>query len=166
MKGFFKHAAFMHSALHCSARVNTLLIIAIAFLSPLLYASGNNHNYPLFLAEKNLNWQHDKTVGGVELFYAISSCKGSSAVFLKMNNKNKYPVEVLWKEVFETQAEKAAEAYGGLKKIVIEPGETMASDCDDPTHKALVVLAGNAIPTYIAVISNFNYKDVTVNKAN
>ncbi|HTN05161.1 hypothetical protein [Agriterribacter sp.] len=166
MKVFFEHAVIMPSALYYSLKVKTLLIIVIVLLSPILYASGNNHNYPLSSAEQYLNWQHNKTVGGVELYYAISLCKGGSAVFLKMNNKNRYPVEVSWKEVFETQAEKAAEGYGGVKKIIVQPGEIFESDCDNPTHKVLVVPAGNAIPTYIAVISNFNYKDVTVNKAN
>lgn len=166
MKSFFETVTIMASTPYGSPKGKTLLIIITLLLSPLLHTFSNNYNDPLSSPEQDLNWQHDKTVGGVELFYAISPCKGSSAVFLKMNNKNRYPVEVSWKETYETQAEKAVEGYGGVKKIVVPPGETFESDCGNPTHKALVVLAGNAIPTYIAVISNFHYKDVTVNKTN
>ena len=163
MKSFYENIMTMPSFPYYRWKAKILLVITIFLFSPALHA---NRSYPLSSPEQDLNWQHDKTVGGVELNYAISPCKGSSAVFLKMNNKNKYPVEVSWKEVFETQAEKAAEGYGGVKKIVIQPGETFESDCDNPTHRELVALAGVAIPTYIAVISNFNYKDVIVNKTN
>lgn len=153
----------MHSFPYYSRKAKTLLIITILMFSSAVRA--NNSSLPLS-ANQYLNWQYDKTVGGVDLFYAISSCKGSSVVFLKMNNKNKHAVEVSWKEVFDTQTQKAVEGYGDMKKIVVQPGETFESDCDNPTQKALVVFAGNAIPTYIALISNFNYKEVTVNKIN
>jgi hypothetical protein len=53
-----------------------------------------------------LNWQFDKTASGVDFFYAISSCDGQDVVFLKMKNKNKYSVEISWKEVFQTQLAK------------------------------------------------------------
>ena len=163
MKSFYENIMTMPSFPYYRWKAKILLVITIFLFSPALHAS---RSYLLSSPEQDLNWQHDKTVGGVELYYAISPCKGSSAVFLKMNNKNKYPVEVSWKEVFETQAEKAAEGYGGVKKIVIQPGETFESDCDNPIHRELVALAGNVIPTYIAIISNFNYKDVTVSKTN
>ena len=164
MKSFYENITTMPSFPYYSRKAKIFLIITIFLFSPALHA--NNSCLLSSSPEQDLNWQLNKTAGGVELYYAISPCKGSSAVFLKMNNKNKYPVEVSWKEVFGTQAEKAAEGYGGVKKIVIQPGETFESDCDNPTHRELVALAGVAIPTYIAVISNFNYKDVIVNKTN
>ncbi len=143
-------------------RLKIVLTIATLFLSTGLHAI-NPH--PLSLPEPHLNWQRDKTVDGVEFFYALSACKGSDVVFLKLNNTNKYPVNVSWNEVFETQVEKNAEGNGNRKKMIIQPGETFESDCMNPVHKELVILASKAVPTYIAVISKFSYKDVTVTNA-
>ena len=166
MKSFSGNTVIIPTPGYCSrkfGRAKTLLIIAILFFSPGIYAS---HNYPLSLPEQDLNWQLDKTVNGVEFFYALSACKGSDAVFLKLNNKNKYPVEVSWKETFQTQVEKDAKGNGDKKKMIIQSGETFETDCINPIHKELVVLASKAVPTYVAVISKFNYKDVTVTNAN
>jgi hypothetical protein len=143
--------------------VKIVLTIAILFLSTGIHAI-NPH--PLPLPEPYLNWQWDKTVNGVEFSYALSACKGSDVVFLKLNNTNKYPVDVSWSEVFETQVEKNAEGNGNRKKMIIQPGEIFESDCMNPVHKELVILASKAVPTYIAVISKFSYKDVTVTNAN
>jgi hypothetical protein len=166
MKSFSGNAVIVSTPGYCSrrfGRAKALLIIAILFFSPGIYAS---QNAPLSLPQQDLNWQLDKTVNGVEFFYALSACKGSDAVFLKLNNKNKYPVEVAWKETFQTQVEKDAEGNGGRKKMIIQPGVTFETDCINPIHKDLVVLASKAVPTYIAAISKFSYKDVTVTNAN
>lgn len=144
-------------------RTKIVLTIVILLLSTGAHAI-NPH--PLSLPEQYLNWQLDKTVNGVELFYALSACKGSDVVFLRLNNTNKYPVNVSWNEVFETQVEKNAEGNRDRKKMIIQPGETFESDCMNPVHKELVVLASKAVPTYIAVISKFSYKDVTVTNVN
>ena len=165
MKSFSGSTVVIPPSGYCrrkSRRAKILLFIAILFLSPDIYAF---HNYFLPSPEQDLNWQLDKTVNGVEFFYALSSCSGSNAVFLKLNNKNKYAVEVSWKEGFQTQIEKDAEGKGD-KKIVIQPGETFETNCFNPVHKELVVLASKAVPTYVAIISKFNYKDVTVTNAN
>ncbi|MFT3705755.1 MAG: hypothetical protein QM802_25525 [Agriterribacter sp.] len=111
-----------------------------------------------------LNWQLDKTVAGVDFFYAISSCNGDNVVFLKMNNKNQYSVEVSWKEVFQTQLAKDKEGLAGAKKIVLAKGETLESDCDHPTQPSLLIHSSQVDPTYVVTISKFNYKDVSVNK--
>ncbi len=166
MKSFSGNAALISTSGCCSrkfVRAKALLIVAFLFFPPGIYAS---HNAPLWLREQNLNWQLDKTVNGVEFFYALSACQSNDAVFLKLNNTNKYPVNVSWKETFETQVEKDAEGNGGRKKMIIQPGETFEADCVNPAHKELVVLAPKAVPTYIAVISKFSYKDVTVTNAN
>ena len=166
MKSFSGNTVTIPTSGYCrrkSVLGKTLLIIAILFLSPGIYAS---HNYPLSLPEQDLNWQLDKTVNGVEFFYALSACKGGDAVFLKLNNKNKYPVEVSWKETFQTQVEKDAKGNGDKKKMIIQSGETFETDCINPIHKELVVFASKAVPTYVAVISKFSYKDVAVTNAN
>lgn len=144
-------------------RVKIILTIIVLFLSTGIRAV--NH-YPLSLPEQYLNWQLDTTVNGVEFFYALSACKGSDVVFLKLNNTNKYPVNVSWKEAFETQVEKNADGNGDRKKMILQPGETSETDCISPVHKELVVPASKAVPTYVAVISKFSYKDVTVTNAN
>ena len=93
MKGFSDHTATIPTSGYRrrkSVLAKILLIIAI-FLSPGIYAS---HDYFLPHEEQEPNWQLDKTVNGVEFFYALSACKGSDAVFLKLNNLNKHAVEV------------------------------------------------------------------------
>ncbi|HRP57698.1 hypothetical protein [Agriterribacter sp.] len=146
-------------------RAKIVLTIFILFLSTGIRAI--NH-YPLPLPEQylGLKWQLDKTVKGVQFFYALSVCEGSDIVFLKLNNTNKYPVNVSWKETFETQVEKNADGNGDRKKMILQPGETSEADCISPVHKELVVPASKAVPTYVAVISKFSYKDVTVTNAN
>lgn len=139
------------------------MAVCLIFLSLFLFPGyGKCFSTP----SQDLDWKLGQTVGGVEFYYAITSCKGSSTVFHKINNKNAYPVQIAWKEVFDTQAEKSVEGYNGQKKLVVQPGETYETDCINPTHKALVTLASSAIPTYIATITKFNYKDVTVIRMN
>ena len=111
-----------------------------------------------------IQWQLDKTVGGVEFYYAISTCNKENVVFIKMNNKNSYSVEVSWKEVFQTQLEKNKEGFAGTKKITISSGETFESDCNNIRQPQLVVLAGQISPTYIATISGFSFKDISVTR--
>ena len=111
-----------------------------------------------------LNWQLDKTVNGVDFFYAMSSCDGHDVVFLKMKNKNKYSVEITWKEVFQTQLTKDKEGFSGAKKIVLPPGEMLETDCAHPSNPALRILSSQVDPTYVVSITKFNYKDISVIK--
>ena len=113
-----------------------------------------------------LKWQLDKTISGVEFFYAISSCGGQDVVFLKMKNNNNYSVEISWKEVFQTQLAKEKEAFTGGKKIVLPPGELLESDCTHPANPSLLTRSSQVDPTYVVTISKFNYKDILVNKMN
>lgn len=109
-------------------------------------------------------WRLDKTVSGVEFYYAITTCNKENVVFLKMNNKNSYPVEVSWKEVFQTQLEKNKEGFAGTKKIALSPGETFESECNNIHQPLLVVMAGQISPTYVAIVSAFSFKDISVTK--
>lgn len=137
-----------------------LIPLILIFSAPKLWASPPqpHHNQSV------IQWQLDKTVGGVEFYFAISTCNKENVVFLKMNNKNNYPVEVSWKEVFQTQLEKNKEGFAGTKKITISPGETFESDCNTIQQPLLIVLAGQISPTYIATISGFSFKDISVTK--
>ena len=84
-------------------------------------------------------------------------------VFLKMNNKNQYSVDVSWKEVFETQLAKDKEGSGGAKKIILPKGETLESDCAHPAQPVLLTRSSQVDPTYVVTISKFNYKDIYSN---
>lgn len=147
-------------------RRNKILILFTLLIHSSAMTAGEYFWHASPPPSQDLKWQLDKTVSGVQFFYAIAACHGKDGdvVFLKMNNKNAYAVEVLWKEVFQTQIEKEAEGYGGEKKIVLQPGETFESDCNNATRKELLIVAQQAFPTYIATIAKFNYKEITVKK--
>ena len=117
--------------------------------------------YPLF----NNDWILDKTVGNVNLYYKIAECKGSNTVFLKFNNRNNYAVNIVWKELFVTQQiATKSEGMHGIKNIILPPGETSASSCEDAKNKDCIILAEKAIPAYKATITQFEFKDIHVNK--
>jgi len=155
------------SFLSWMSRCSKLLMLS-ALLIPSSTITAGDYFWQASLPSHDLNWQLDKTVNGVQFFYAIAACNGKNGdvVFLKMNNKNAYAVEVLWKEVFQTQMEKEVESYRGEKKIILQPGETFESDCSNATHKELLIIAQQAFPTYLATISKFNYKEISVKKVN
>lgn len=112
------------------------------------------------------NWTFAKTVGNVDFYYKISSCKGSNAVFLKFDNKNKYSVQISWKEVLITrQITSKKESMQGEKKLNLSPGETISSDCGDEKNTECAILAKDALPAYKADILQFEYKDISVNTA-
>lgn len=137
----------------------SILILLLTFYSYAGSSTTSSGVLPL-----DLNWQLDKTVSGVDFFYAKSSCDGHDVVFLKMKNKNKYSVEISWKEVFQTQLARDKEGFSGTKKIVVPPGEMLESDCTHPSNPALLILSSQVDPTYIVSITKFNYKDISVIK--
>ena len=109
-------------------------------------------------------WQLDATVNGVKFYYYIESCQGRNMVFLKINNTNKYKVEVTWKEVFTTQFEQKAEGFKGQKKMVLPAGETSETNCTAPRQKKLLVSPEQVNPAYPAEISAFSFASITVSK--
>ncbi|MBC7936722.1 MAG: hypothetical protein H7Y86_15330 [Rhizobacter sp.] len=131
-----------------------LLTIGILYLFPIL----------LLAAVSPFNWILDTEVNGVEFYHSIQDCNGKKVVFLKFNNKNSYAVEVSWKEVFTTQEGPQIEGFLGQKTIVLEVGETKETDCSNPLKKQLLIMPEQVKPTYLAEVSKFNYKAITVVK--
>ena len=117
--------------------------------------------YPFAKSE----WILDKSVGNVDFYYKIADCDGSNTVFLKFNNKNNYAVNITWKEMFITQqvAIKSA-GMNGIKELIISPGETAASGCQDLKNERCIIFAKKAIPAYKATITQFEFQDIHVNK--
>lgn len=117
-------------------------------------------------SSQDLNWISDASVYGVQFNHAMALCDGKKVVFLKLNNKNSYKVEVSWKEVFTTQKEQQAEGYAGQKTIAIEPGETKETNCNNPLQEKLLIRPEQVNPSYVVEIFKFNYKAITVVKLN
>lgn len=142
--------------------VFVVMIISLSLCSPptrayKLMNAGNNY-WP------GSNWTLAKTVGNVDFYYKISICKGSNAVFLKFDNKNKYSVQISWKEVLITkQVNSKKESMQGEKKLSLSPEETISSDCGDDKNTECAILAKDAVPAYKADILQFEFKDISVN---
>ena len=115
--------------------------------------------------QDQLNWQLDATVNNVQFYHSIIDCNGKKAVILKFINKNNYKVKVSWKEVFTTQQGPQIEGFSGQKTLVIDLGETKETECDNASKKNLVIKPEQVAPTYVAEISKFEYKSITVTKA-
>ena len=144
-------------------RASSVLVLVVMMLSP-----------TWLLAQKNsppkqsdvLKWQLDATVDGVQFYHAMGACNNANVVFLKMNNTNKYTVNVSWKEMFTTQWAKDKDGFAGTKTLMVKPGEIAERNCANPANKQLLTLSGEVDPTYIANISKFDFKDIIVIKAN
>ena len=112
-----------------------------------------------------IDWKLDHTIGGVEFYHAIAECGGKKVVFLKMNNKKNYKVNVSWKEVFTTEDNIQVEGAQGQKNILLSTGENMEMSCDNISRKELIIFPEQVDPTYIIKILKFNYKNIMVSKA-
>lgn len=109
-------------------------------------------------------WKLDKTVNNVNCYYKLIECNGLNTVFLKFDNKNKYSVKILWKEVFTTQAENSKEGSQGQKELILPTGITMPLSCTDEANKKNIILASQINPAYVAKIKQFEFKDISVSK--
>ncbi|NTS42361.1 hypothetical protein HRG84_15780 [Flavisolibacter sp. BT320] len=112
-----------------------------------------------------IDWQLDATVNGVEFYHAITECGGRKIVFLKVNNKNAYKVNVSWKEVFTTVEGKEVAGAEAQKTLQLPTGEAFETSCETMTRKELVILPERVTPTYVVKIAKFNYKDIAVSRA-
>jgi hypothetical protein len=104
----------------------------------------------------------DTTSGGVECYHLFTTCNGWTNVFLKFNNTNASPVTITWKEIFTTTEFPNPEQGYKDKQLVLPPGETYAIDCSDTTHQACIIGREDVQPTYLAVITQFQFANVVV----
>ena len=123
-----------------------LLLFSLLLLSIGSYAQG----YTL-----------DTTSGGVECYHQLSQCNGNTVVMLKFNNTNTSSVTISWKQLFATTEFPAITQGYKDRQLVLAPGETVAIDCNDAAHIACIIGPDDVSPAYIAVITQFAFKDVT-----
>jgi len=143
--------------------ISILFAIALLLLAPTWLLAQKN--VPAQQTDE-VKWQLDATVDGVQFYHAMGNCNNSNVVYLKMNNTNKYTVNISWKEVFTTQWAKDKEGFAGTKTLLVKPGEIAEKNCAHPAIKQLLTLGGEVDPTYIADISKFDFKGIIVTKAN
>ena len=112
------------------------------------------------------SWIFDKTVGNVDFYHLIAVCGRNKVVFLKFNNKNSYKVNVSWQEVFITKQKNAEKTEGPFrqKQLVLLPGETSQSDCENIKQDELLARPDQTTPVYRAQITKFIFKDVIVTR--
>lgn len=112
-----------------------------------------------------ISWSLDATVKNVKFYHSIVDCNGKKVVFLKFDNKNSYPVDISWKEVFTTQLEEKADGFAGKKQLTLQKGVTMPVNCADNLNKKNIISSSEVSPTYVVEIKKFDYKDIIVSKA-
>lgn len=157
----------MKQKILCS-KLKLYMVAIIVLATSVSFRLHNNkitHSYLSTQNQHSINWQLDATVDGVQFYHSISGCNGRKVVFLKFDNTNKYKVNVSWKEVFTTQEGPHIEGVQGQKEVLLSPGKTLETNCENSIHKELVILPEQVNPTYVANISKFEYKDISVTKA-
>ena len=114
---------------------------------------------------QQVEWQLDTTLGGVQFFHAAIACNGKQAIMIKFNNQNNYPVQVSWKEMLTDEGNRGHESAAGIKKLVINPGATAASGCNENRNRQLLVLPDQSVLTHAIRITKFQFRDLIVSKA-
>ena len=109
------------------------------------------------------NWKLDATVKNVDFYHAVSVCNNKKAVFLRFVNKNSKPVTVSFTEVLKTSAGTNEIPLGGKKKITLQPGETLATNCSENTCAECLLLPEQAVPTHKVEVKDFEFKELQVN---
>ncbi len=138
-----------------------LLLLPLLFLCGFLFAQNN-----AVLPDKAGTWVLDKTVANVVFYHKIATCDGKKVVFFKFNNKNTKAVTVTWKEVFVTQWKNIQKAgiVSEQKQLLLAPGITSGSDCENNIQKILLTRPRQAAPVYEEEIVQFNFKEISVTK--
>lgn len=138
-----------------------LLLLPFLFLCSLLYAQNK-----IVSPDTKSTWVLDKTENNVSFYHKIEICNNQKVVFLKLNNRNAYKVEISWKNVFTTrQTKEKVDGFKGQQKLTIAPGESFATSCTDQQNRKLFIKPMDVSPTYPADITMFEFKDIIVAKA-
>lgn len=112
------------------------------------------------------HWKLDATNGGVEFYHSIVECGGKKVVFLKFKNNNSNSVKVYWREIFFTQQSgSTAEGPFREKDLILLPGETAESDCENIKQAELVTRPDQITPVYQAKVLKFSFRDIRVAKS-
>ncbi|WP_181304439.1 hypothetical protein [Rufibacter sp. XAAS-G3-1] len=138
--------------------LSPILLILILFVSAFAFNPNKANIDP-----SATKWVFHSEVKGVKIYYQINTCEKQSVVFLKFNNTNSKKVSVTWKEAFYTkQVPEEKDSHKGTKQLTLPPGETSQSDCSAVRIKECITFSHEAIPTYIADITEFKIKDIHV----
>jgi hypothetical protein len=133
------------------------------FSEPALKSIGLD-KYEMRLADPSPLWILDSTVARVNFYHMLSSCGGNNTVFLKIENKNKYDIKIIWKENFLTQQLGYVEGFAAEKQLELKSEETAyASSCTD-SKKEYIIFPQQVSPAYMAVILNYRFKEITVTR--
>ena len=157
-----KQLLYIAVSINRKVRFAAILVSLSAVLLSAIQSSGTRYSV-LMGPIQDISWTLDSTVNGVEFYHELADCGNSRKVLLRFVNKNSGPMVVTWKEFLTTrQLNTPTESAGGVKTLVLKPGETKAKSCTDTTLPLCVIDAGKAIPAYQADITGFSYKEITV----
>jgi hypothetical protein len=108
-------------------------------------------------------WILKKSSGNVDLYYKIGECEGSKVIFLKFENKNKYDVQVSWKEAITDKTYgNAIDSYSGQKQLILSPGITQQDDCSNVTCKECLIKMTEVSPVLVVDPVEIEFKDISV----
>jgi hypothetical protein len=129
--------------------------------SLLLLSSGN-----LFAQSKTgvSPWTLYKTVANIEFYHQVAECDGKKIVLLKFNNKTQQKVTIQWKDSFEMNPGEPNMLHqtSAVKSIVLLPGTTSATDCNNTKQKALLSQPPQLSPIYKAEPFKFSFSEIKI----
>jgi hypothetical protein len=131
-------------------------IIKMFLVAAFTAVAGFNYD-----ARAQVAWTLSQSVGNVDCYYSITQCGSDNVVFLKFVNNNSGSATISWNEVFTTQAGTGQQS-GVTKQLTLAPGTTMQIDCADSSHPECLIGPADITVTYLAVISDFNFSNISV----
>lgn len=108
------------------------------------------------------NWKLGTSLNKVDFYYSISVCNGKQVVFLKFINRNTKAATITFKEALKTSAGTEEASFEGRKKIVVQPGETLAQNCSDNKCQECILLPARAVPTHKINVQDFAFREIQV----
>lgn len=138
-------------------KARILLIAAIAIFWPAAIIAQQQMTWtPVFLDPTGSNLSH-----GVEVWYQQGKCDNNDVVFVKIVNKNEFPVTVQWYNSVFTNEKKWIHREKELKTLKIGSGTTSTGECN--TENVLTIKLSDFLPD-ASQFKRFSTTDFIVNK--
>ncbi|MEO7483737.1 MAG: hypothetical protein ABIT81_08235 [Ferruginibacter sp.] len=138
-----------------------LLLLPLLFFCGFVYSQINSS-----LADETGIWILDKTVNKVAFYHKIEMCNNQKVVFIKLDNRNAYNVDISWNNSFTISTQgNSIDGFKSDYKLRIPKGESFAKNCNDLKFKDLIINAYDVDPARPVEIQSFNVKNMVINKA-
>ncbi|MFW5706343.1 MAG: hypothetical protein ACOC12_00350 [Bacteroidota bacterium] len=144
----------------------TIVLAMILFVGSQTYAL-NPESLSVVTEISDDDWTLNQSNNNVDFYHRIEVCDGQRTVLLMMVNRNDYPVEVSWQEVFTDKAtQKNVQGYYGEKKVMIDASTTMqAKTCSEFDAEEFVIPLNMVTPTQVIDVQKFEFQNINVSDA-